>query len=285
MRCRDISPDTAKKLNDDIFDGHANLYYHFIKKSVQHLNHGGELIFVTPRDFIRATGAAGLNEWLYAQGAFTHFKDYGDERIFSEFSPNCAVWRFVEGRRSRKMDDGRVFRCVNGLLYFGGGDGNRLGDYFDVKVGAVSGADDVFTHKNGNKAFVCSHTRRTGQCRKMIYNENRPELKHHRKRLLARKIRKFSEENWWEWGRGYPERDDDRIYVNQKTRQESPFFTHEAKSFDGSVLALFPRLPMVLEKMRDVLNQADWDELGFVTGGRFIFSQRSLENAILPDMF
>ena len=103
--------------------------------------------------------------------------------------------------------------------------------------------------------------------------------------LLARKIRKFSEENWWEWGRGYPERDDDRIYVNQKTRQESPFFTHEAKSFDGSVLALFPRLPMVLEKMRDVLNQADWDELGFVTGGRFIFSQRSLENAILPDMF
>ena len=218
-----------------------------------------------------------MNEWLYAQGAFTHFKDYGDERIFSEFSPNCAVWRFVKGRRSRKMDDGRVFRCVNGLLYFGGGDGNRLGDYFDVKVGAVSGADDVFTHKNGNKAFVCSHTRRTGQCRKMIYNENRPELKHHRKRLLARKIRKFSEENWWEWGRGYPERDDDRIYVNQKTRQESPFFTHEAKSFDGSVLALFPRLPMVLEKMRDVLNQADWDELGFVTGGRFIFSQRSLE--------
>ena len=99
MRCRDISPDTAKKLNDDIFDGHANLYYHFIKKSVQHLNHGGELIFVTPRDFIRATGAAGLNEWLYAQGAFTHFKDYGDERIFSEFSPNCAVWRFVKGRR------------------------------------------------------------------------------------------------------------------------------------------------------------------------------------------
>ena len=90
VRCRDISPDTAKKLNDDIFDGHANLYYHFIKKSVQHLNHGGELIFVTPRDFIRATGAAGLNEWLYAQGAFTHFKDYGDERIFSEFSPNCG---------------------------------------------------------------------------------------------------------------------------------------------------------------------------------------------------
>ena len=143
MRCRDISPDTAKKLNDDIFDGHANLYYHFIKKSVQHLNHGGELIFVTPRDFIRATGAAGLNEWLYAQGAFTHFKDYAMKEFLVNFLLTVRYGGLSKGGVPERWMT-VAFSLRQRLLYFGGGDGNRLGDYFDVKVGAVSGADDRF---------------------------------------------------------------------------------------------------------------------------------------------
>ena len=36
----------------------------------------------------------------------------------------------------------------------------------------------------------------------------------------------------------------------------------------------------------DLLNDAvDWQELGFVCDGRFLFAQRSLQNCMLPDVF
>ncbi len=34
-----------------------------------------------------------------------------------------------------------------------------------------------------------------------------------------------------------------------------------------------------------MLNDVDWSELGFVCDGRFLFSQRSLEQALLPEAF
>ncbi len=34
-----------------------------------------------------------------------------------------------------------------------------------------------------------------------------------------------------------------------------------------------------------MLNDVDWGELGFVCDGRFLFAQRSLENALLPEDF
>jgi adenine-specific DNA-methyltransferase len=39
---------------------------------------------------------------------------------------------------------------------------------------------------------------------------------------------------------------------------------------------------MPLLEAAKVLNDVDWHSLGFVVDGRFIFSQRSLENCPLP---
>ncbi len=48
------------------------------------------------------------------------------------------------------------------------------------------------------------------------------------------------------------------------------------------VLALFPRIPgMDLALATDMLNdQVDWEELGFVCDGRFLFTQRSLQGCL-----
>ena len=54
----------------------------------------------------------------------------------------------------------------------------------------------------------------------------------------------------------------------------------------GSVLAIFPHdAGIALAEFCDALNRVDWEQLGFVCDGRHIFSQRSLENAPLPDEF
>jgi hypothetical protein len=64
-----------------------------------------------------------------------------------------------------------------------------------------------------------------------------------RERLIARRIRPFDESNWWQWGRGYHQTDQPRVYVNNKTRRSQPFFVHPCKNYDGSVLAIFAHDP------------------------------------------
>ena len=42
---------------------------------------------------------------------------------------------------------------------------------------------------------------------------------------------------------------------------------------------------MILQELCARLNNIDWEELGFVCDGRFLSSQRSLENCMLDSSF
>ncbi len=298
VKARDIDPATAQRLHSTLLDGHANLYFHFIEKCVRQLKVGGELIFITPRDFLKATGAARLNTWLFEQGTITHFEDLGDAKIFAGATPNCAIWRFEKGNFSHRLDDGRRMALSGGHLMFTRGIYSvPLSELFMVKVGAVSGADEIFADEAlGNMDFVCSKTAQTGATRRMIYfTESRElsgpaaaHLEQFKPRLLARRVAKFHEANWWQWGRRHHLSDAPRIYVNHKTRAARPFFTHSCPHYDGSVLALFPHRRLTatdFSTLTAMLNDVDWAELGFVCDGRYLFTQRSLEHCLLPEDF
>lgn len=311
VRYQDILPDTRRRLVSAHFDGRSNLYLFFIEKCLRHLAPGGELIFITPRDFLKATSAVRLNRLLYEAGSITHAIELGDARVFAGAVPNCLIWRFEKGRSERSMwvaelgvgDDiaarladppwqRRYFVEAGGQLMFARGHYPvRLGELAMVKVGAVSGADELYEDLlQGNRDFVCASTVTTGRTRRMIWVEPGdpppPALLPHKARLLARKVQKFDERNWWHWGRGYYQSDRPRVYVNGKTRCAAPFFIHDCPHYDGAVLAVFPhRADIDLAAFRDALNAVDWADLGFVCDGRFLFSQRSLANAPLPEEF
>ncbi|MFC3666410.1 Eco57I restriction-modification methylase domain-containing protein, partial [Uliginosibacterium paludis] len=288
VRHQDILPATRTLLAMDRFDSRSNLYLFFIEKCVRHLKPGGELIFIVPRDFIKLTAARQLNAWLYEQGTITDFIETGDSGIFGPYVPNCAIFRFERGRMDRRMHDGRRFELVDGQLMFLSGDYRLpLSQLFDVRVGAVSGADAVFTHPEGNMDFVCSKTRETGETRRMFFDVQNTHLAAHKDLLLARRVKPFDESNWWKWGRTHHVSNSPRIYVNGKTRRANPFFTHPCLNYDGSILALFPKAPSFdLGQALDLLNTAvNWEELGFVCDGRFLFTQRSLQNCLLPACF
>jgi len=122
----------------------------------------------------------------------------------------------------------------------------------------------------------------------MLYDKLHPHLEQHKSTLLQRKIKKFDENNWWQWGRAYYKSENPRIYVNNKTRNKKPFFIHSTTAYDGSVLAIFPKQNLnqnQLQNFCDELNAINWQELGFVVDGRSIFSQKSLENTLLPNNF
>ncbi len=258
-----------------------------------HLQDGGELIFITPRDFLKSTSSARLNEFLFHQGSITHFIDLGDKKIFDNVQPNCAIWRFEKDNFTRETQCLREFSCINGQLFFTKKAYTiPFKGLFFVKVGAVSGADSIFANEKwGNMDFVCSQSAKSGKTRKMIYGiygKDCAYLQDFKEQLLKRRIKKFNESNWWEWGRDYYKSENPRIYVNTKTRNKEPFFLHSCNVYDGSVLAVFPKFEVdsiMLKMLCEKLNNVDWEELGFVCDGRFLFSQRSLENAMLDSNF
>ena len=298
VRYQDINDDTKQLIsnslfNDNdidysIFDNRSNLFLFFIYKSILHLKEDGELIFITPRDFLKATSAIKLNEFIFNQGTITDIVELGDKKIFKDAQPNTIIWRFEKNNFKRTTSIQKNFICNKGQLLF---TKNRysidFNDLFYVKVGAVSGADKYFEHKEGLE-FVCSYTNKTGKTKKMLYNSYHKDLEKVKDKLLNRKIRKFNDDNWYEWGRKYHQNESQRIYVNSKTRHKKPFFISDTKAYDGSVLAIFPQKDIakdLLEKMCNMLNTVNWDELGFVVDGRFVFSQKSLENTLLPIEF
>lgn len=295
VRFGDIRTSTKKFLKPfmSIFDERSNLYLFFIYKCILHLNDGGELIFITPRDFLKSTASAKLNEFLFRTGSITHFVELGDKKIFANAQPNCIIWRFVKGDFTRKTQCLKEFSCINGQILFT----NKayiipFNSLFFVKVGAVSGADSIFeSEKWGNVEFVGSQTCKSGKTKRMIYGEYAREcqyLQGFKEKLLQRKIKNFNDFNWWQWGRNYYKSDLPRIYVNTKTRNKKPFFLHSCKAYDGSILAIFPKFEVDLKNLKIIcekLNSINWEELGFVCDGRFLFSQRSLENSMLDSSF
>jgi adenine-specific DNA-methyltransferase len=296
VRYQDISPKTLVRLCSSLFDRRSNLFLFFIEKSVRHLTDGGELIFIVPREFIKLTSAAKLNDWLYGQGTISHWIETGDARFFMDAVPNCAIFRFVRGDFSRRtlwrrlgdtQWDARQMVHLQGQIAFTHTPlCVPLAELFEVKVGGVSGADGIYTHPEGNLELVCSHTATTGETRRMIYNLRHPHLESHKETLLARRIRQFDESNWWKWGRDYCKSTAARIYVNIKTRNKRPFFKHPCTAYDGSVLALFPKKEMNIERAIELLNAfVPWEELGFIVDGRYLFTQRSLATLLLPEAF
>lgn len=289
VKHQNINEKTRRKLDYSLFDERSNLYLFFIEKCIKHLQDNGELIFITPRDFFKSTSSIKLNQFIYKQGTITDLIDLGDSRVFAKAQPNCVIFRFEKGNFSRKTNVSKQFICNNGQFYFTNNQYSvLLADIFSVKVGAVSGNDKIFKNEEyGNKDFVTSITGKTGKTTKMIFvDKPNKYLENYKEILLKRKICSFNENNWWEWGRKHHITDKKRIYVNTKTRNKKPFFISECKNYDGSVLALFPHNQNVnLEELTEKLNEVNWFELGFVCEGRFLFSQRSLENTILPSYF
>ena len=310
VRYQDISPGTRRLAGSTLLDKRANLYLFFIEKCLRLLEPGGELIFITPRDLLKATSAVPLNHFLYSEGTITDFIDLGDLHLFDDATPNCAIWRFERGNDSRRTryaalgssdqasalqevrwEERRFIESGGHLMFTRHEYPLCLADIAFVKVGAVSAADDLYASEEfGNRDFVCSTTVSDGKTRRMIWCEpgDPPPaaLLAHKERLISRRIRPYDEFNWWQWGRGYYQSDLPRVYVNTKTRRTQPFFTHDCLNYDGSVMAIFPADPTIdINLLAKALNGVDWADLGFVCDGRFLFTQRSLEQTPLPGSF
>ena len=99
-------------------------------------------------------------------------------------------------------------------------------------------------------------------------------LLNHKEELISRKIRKFNEKNWFEWGAPRNIKSIERnmgkecIYIYNLTRQAKIAFKGSVKYFGGGLIVLIPKKNINLDSILSYLNSDDFKS-NFMFSGRF----------------
>ena len=278
----------------------GNLYIDFTEKCYNLLDEDGELIFIVPSDFLKLTCASKLLNLMITHGTFTHIFHPNNEKMFQNASIDIIIFRYCKNNSIDKTvlynDELLYIRNSNGLITFCKEQNNdyiMFKDYFNVYVGLVTGKENVYKNEligniellNGEDKFE-----------KYIYIENFPcdnneinkHLLLHKQCLIERKIRKFNEKNWFEWGapRNINTIKDnigkDCIYIYNLTRKENVSFIGKINYFGGGLIMLKPKQKCNLQNIVSFINSEKFKS-NFIFSGRFKIGHRQICNSYIPN--
>lgn len=278
----------------------GNLYLDFTRKCFELLEDDGELIFIVPSDFFKITRASRLLSDMMDKGTFTHIFHPHNEKLFEDANIDVIVYRYCKNSQLEKhveYNEKLNFIVINdGMITFSpimkqNQDGVLLRDYFDLYVGIVSGRDDVFRHKSFGNINVLNSN---GQEEEFIYIDRFPTsnpllntyMEQHKDTLMSRKIRKFNNENWFEWGAlrniRHVEQNMGRdcIYVRTMTRKQEVAFVGKVQYFGGSLIMIVPKISCDLHKIVAFLNSHEFTH-NFMFSNRFKIGHRQIANSII----
>jgi adenine-specific DNA-methyltransferase len=274
----------------------GNLYIKFIELCYALLDSGGELIFIVPSDFIKLTSAAPIIQTMMANGSFTDFFFPHDEKLFENANIDVCVFRYQKGLILSSVtvnDKKMICNAQNGIITFSVSDvkGTPLSEQFNAYVGLVSGRDEIYRAPFGNLKILNDKDRIDTFIFINSFPSTNEQINAHllanKDKLLERKIRKFTDVNWFEWGAprniksietnlGKP-----CIYVRNMTRNKEVAFLGTVQHFGGSLLCLMPVAPANLKKVVDFLNTTEFQK-DYMYSGRFKIGHKQLCNVIVP---
>ena len=277
----------------------GNLYIDFTEKCFNLLENNGELIFIVPSDFLKLTSASKLLNTMMEHGTFTHIFHPNNEKMFDNASIDIIIFRYCKNKllpKSVSYNDKQLYITnKNGLITFNQEEhksDKTFKDYFDIYVGLVSGKEEIYKNKQLGNIEVLNGENKLD---KYIYIDKYPTentqindfLLQHKKQLIDRKIRKFNEENWFEWGapRNISTMNKhlgkDCIYIYNLTRNSKVAFKGNVSYFGGSLLILIPKQPCDLENVLAYLNSNTFKD-NFMFSGRFKIGHRQISNSHIP---
>lgn len=277
----------------------GNLYIDFTEKCYNLLHDNGELIFIVPSDFLKLTSASKLLNVMMSNGTFTHIFHPHNEKLFEHASIDVIVFRYYKNKLSEKkaLYNNKLLYVSNnnGLITFEEKqvhDNLLFKEYFDIYVGLVSGKEDVYKNSNLGNIEVLNGENKLD---KYIYIEKYPcdnelineHLSAHKKDLVDRKIRKFNENNWFEWGAPRnmtimkTDKGKDCIYMYNLTRKCNVSFIGKIDYFGGGLIMLKSKKKCNLNDVVSYLN-SDKFKSNFIFSGRFKIGHRQVCNSRIP---
>lgn len=280
----------------------GNLYIDFVEKCYNLLENDGELIFIIPSDFFKLTSASKLLNTMIINGSFTHIYHPHKENLFENASIDVLVFRYYKNSSIEKevlYNNNRLFIINNeGLITFNKSKSNSVicfKEYFDIYVGLVSGKESIYKNKEYGNIDVLNGE---NQMDRYIYIEefpcNNPSVNHYlsanKDVLINRKIRKFNETNWFEWGAPRNIKSiksnlgKECIYVYNLTRKAKIAFKGEVSYFGGGLIILIPKKDVNLDNIVSYLNSQEFKN-NFMFSGRFKIGHRQISNSYIPNSY
>jgi adenine-specific DNA-methyltransferase len=279
----------------------GNLYIDFIEKCYHLLDNKGELIFIVPSDFFKLTSAINILNIMLKNGSFTHIYHPHNEKLFEGATIDIVIFRYCKNIYEKYIvyNNRNIFGINSGgMLLFSDtkisdkGEKNKLvRDYFDIFVGFVSGKDDVFyNNKLGNKDVLWDINVK----KRFIMLDKFPSdnkninalLLANKNLLMKRKIRKFNEKNWFEWGalRNKNFIDDNIgkpcIYLRNMSRKNIIATVSTVDYFGAGLFMLFPKSKLVdLNDAVDYFNSNKFKQY-FTYADRFKINHNQLYRCI-----
>jgi len=279
-----------------------NLYIDFIEKCYNLLENNGELIFIIPSDFFKLTSASKLLNTMMTNGTFTHIYHPHNEKLFDNANIDIIIFRYNKNNYIDKkvLYNNKLHNIINsnGLITFSNKENTNnimFKDYFDIYVGLVNGKEEIYKNSELGNIKVLNGENKID---KYIYIEKYPcddekinkYLLDNKKKLLERKIKKFNENNWFEWGA--PRNittinkniGKDCIYIYNLTRKKNISFIGNVEYFGGSLIMLLPKKECNLNNIITYLNSDIFKE-NFIFSGRFKIGHRQISNFFIPDEY
>ena len=295
-----------------------NLYIDFIEKCYNLLDDDGELIFIIPSDFFKLTSASKLLNTMMINGSFTHIYHPHNEKLFDGANIDIIIFRYNKNNTIIKKvlynDELKYIINSDGLITFNNININNnvmFKDYFDIYVGIVNGNEKVYKNANLGNIEVLNGENKVS---KYIYIDKFPcdneqineYLLEHKKELLERGIKKFNENNWFEWGAPRNIKTinknigKDCIYIYNLTRIKNIAFVDKVRYFGGGLIMLLPKKECPAQENCARLSQparecnlnnivaylnSDVFKNNFIYSGRFKIGHRQISNFYIPNEY
>lgn len=280
----------------------SNLYIDFIHKCYNLLEDNGELIFIVPSDFFKLTSSSKLLNVMMENGTFTHIYYPNNEKMFENASIDIIIFRYYKNNTIEKKilynDKIKFIINSNGIITFEDEKTNNniiFEDYFNIYVGLVSGKEEIYKNKELGNIDVLNGEDKID---KYIYIDKYPcendkinnYLFENKKILIERKIRKFNDNNWFEWGA--PRNINiiknnigkDCIYIYNLTRKTKIAFLGKVNYFGGGLIILIPKKNCDLTNIISYLNSNTFKQ-NFLYSGRFKIGHRQISNFFIPNKY
>ena len=282
------------------------MYISFIKKSLSLLRKKGVMIFILPSSFLRLTNSNKiLINLLRQKYKIKYIQTFHDEKLFRGASIDVIVIVIKKIKNIAKdfaeyqfLFDGKktIIKMSIPLTISYEGETEKIGNYFDVMVGIVSGCDKIYKNEIfGNKKIIVSFSKNIIIEKKFIlitkfptsYDKINDYLLEHKEQLKKRKIRKFNEKNWFEWGalRNFKKmkklKGKECIFVKTITRDRNIAIKHHVSTFGASLLILIPKKEINLVKFVEFLNSTIFIKR-HTFSGRFKIGQKELFETCFP---
>jgi len=280
----------------------GNLYIDFTEKCYNLLDDNGELIFIVPSDFFKLTSASKLLNNMMKHGTFTHIFHPHNEKMFENASIDVIVFRYCKNSSIEKKvlynDKALYITNSNGLITFEEKESNNgflFQEYFDIYVGLVSGKEEVYKNAELGNIEVLNGQDKIDKyiCIEKYPCENDKINKHlfqYKNELIGRGIRKFNENNWFEWGAPRnittinANLGKDCIYVYNLTRASNVSFLGKVQYFGGGLLMLKPKKTCNLSNIVSYINSNSFKN-NFMFSGRFKIGHRQICNSYIPSEY